>query len=290
MKIQLLTFPGCPNAGPAKLALRDALAAENVPAEVEEIDITRRAAPPWVRGWGSPTILVNGGDVAGAAPTSGEACCRLYEGGTPTVAQIRSALARAHTPAAAVSKSRLPLFGGIAAALAASACCLVPAVLAVAGVSAAGLASSLAPLRPYFLGIAAIALAAGFWLAYRPSPQTDDCGCANPVRRRRSRIGLWSGAALIVGIASYPLIFDSSATIDERARGVAETRLHVTGMDCKGCTKTLATRLARVPGIATVEVDYEHELAIVTHDGTRDRSKELIEAVEEVGYSATVEP
>ena len=290
MKIQLLSFPGCPNAEPALRALREALALDKVADAIEEIDVSRPDAPAWVKGWGSPTILIDDSDVTGETRSTSEASCRLYQGGAPSVAQIRARIAAARGTGVkpAPMRSRVPLIGGIAAALAASACCLVPAILAIVGVSGAGVASTLAPLRPYFLVATAIALGAGFWFAYRPSRAVDDCGCGTPKSRRWSRAGLWLSTVLIIGIAGYPLVFDATASEPGTARGVAETKLHVTGMDCKGCTKTLAKRLARVPGVATVDVDYDHALAVITHDGKRDLNSELITAVEDAGYEATV--
>ena len=52
-------------------------------------------------------------------------------------------------------------------------------------------------------------------------------------------------------------------------------------MDCGACTKVLAKRLTRILDVAT-------DLAVVTHDGTRDLSQELIDAVDDVGYRATI--
>ena len=65
LKIQLLYFEGCPNVDAARAAVREALAIDAVDAIVEEIDVEAPAAPAWARGWGSPTILVVGEDVAG---------------------------------------------------------------------------------------------------------------------------------------------------------------------------------------------------------------------------------
>ena len=96
MKVQLLTFPGCPNAGAARDVLRLALESSGIRAIVEEVDTTAPDAPEELRGWGSPTILVNGRDVVNESP--GGASCRLYrdaEGitrGTPDESVVRSAL------------------------------------------------------------------------------------------------------------------------------------------------------------------------------------------------------
>jgi len=35
---------------------------------IEEIDLNDVEVPAWTRGWGSPTILVNGADVMGEMP------------------------------------------------------------------------------------------------------------------------------------------------------------------------------------------------------------------------------
>ena len=92
MKIQLLYFEGCPNVDAARNALREALAAEKLDVVVEEIDVEAPSAPTWARGWGSPTILVDGVDVAGATPSGASSCCRLYADGAPDVAAIRARL------------------------------------------------------------------------------------------------------------------------------------------------------------------------------------------------------
>lgn len=92
MKIQLLYFEGCPNVDAARNALREALAAEKLDVAVEEIDVEAPSAPTWARGWGSPTILVDGVDVAGATPSDASSCCRLYADGAPDVAAIRARL------------------------------------------------------------------------------------------------------------------------------------------------------------------------------------------------------
>ena len=43
MKVQLLSFPGCPNADAAREALRRSLAVAGLPASFEEIDARVRA-------------------------------------------------------------------------------------------------------------------------------------------------------------------------------------------------------------------------------------------------------
>ena len=79
-KIQLLVFEGCPLADAARSALRIALDSLGL-RESEEIDLLDPATPEELRRWGSPTILVNGEDLAGNV--KGNALgCRVYDGET----------------------------------------------------------------------------------------------------------------------------------------------------------------------------------------------------------------
>lgn len=93
MKIHLLHFEGCPNVDAARNALREALAAEKVDVGIDEIDVENADAPEWARGWGSPTILVDGQDVMGLTPSSTSSCCRLYADGAPSIEAIRARIA-----------------------------------------------------------------------------------------------------------------------------------------------------------------------------------------------------
>jgi hypothetical protein len=93
MKVQLLYFSGCPHVEGAREVLHRLLG----DLAVEEIDTGAPHAPEHLRGWGSPTILVDGVDVAGGEPDG--SCCRLYPDGStrgvPSDDAIRAALARA---------------------------------------------------------------------------------------------------------------------------------------------------------------------------------------------------
>jgi hypothetical protein len=97
MVVQLLYFPDCPNVASARSALQEALTKLADPPPLAEIDVTNPATTARLRSWGSPTILVDGVDVAGEQPT--ESCCRLYRDrerrGAPSLAIIEAALERA---------------------------------------------------------------------------------------------------------------------------------------------------------------------------------------------------
>jgi hypothetical protein len=80
--VELLTAPGCPHAGAARALVAECLAETGIAATVVER----------VGRYRSPTVLVDGADVMGAAgPAAGDAC-RLD---LPTRARVLAALARA---------------------------------------------------------------------------------------------------------------------------------------------------------------------------------------------------
>ncbi len=96
--IELIYEKTCPNIDKARVALLAALAYSGWPTHWQEWEQNDPSAPPVARHFGSPTILVNGRDVAGEAPSEELPRCRLYadvEGrirGAPTVASIVAAL------------------------------------------------------------------------------------------------------------------------------------------------------------------------------------------------------
>jgi len=80
MRIQLLYFEGCPHVEETRVVLRSALAACAIPdVTVEELDVEAATTPSDLRGWGSPTILVDGVDLLGERSATGMAC-RVYPG------------------------------------------------------------------------------------------------------------------------------------------------------------------------------------------------------------------
>lgn len=88
MTIKFLVFDGCPLAEPARENLKEALTICEIEA-FEEIDILDSTAPEELRGWGSPTILVNGQDIIGHTKGGGVSC-RIYDmpDGVPDVQSI----------------------------------------------------------------------------------------------------------------------------------------------------------------------------------------------------------
>ena len=99
-------------------------------------------------------------------------------------------------------KEKLLVVGGVASALAASSCCIVPLALVSVGVSGAwiGHLTALAPYQPIFLVLAVGCLGAGFWMVYRPSVKAGAHGvCAAPRWGRFVMCAVWVKAFLWIG-------------------------------------------------------------------------------------------
>jgi hypothetical protein len=102
MQVELVYDPSCPNREKARLQLLRAFAQLGIVPRWREWDAGSPESPPHVRGYGSPTILVNGRDASGGTILGDGACCRVYANddgtarGAPAVRDIVSALAAAY--------------------------------------------------------------------------------------------------------------------------------------------------------------------------------------------------
>jgi mercuric ion transport protein len=172
--VDLVYDPDCPNIPAARANLLRAFSRAGVEPKWFEHRIGDCDAPERTRGYGSPTVLVDGRDVAGLDP-SAEASCRIYAiaaGNThaPSVDQIAQAISAAakpgrnRRPGHSGWRSSLAMVPGIGVALLPKVAC--PACWpAYAGVlSSLGLgflmeSRWLLPLTAVFLAVAIGALA-----------------------------------------------------------------------------------------------------------------------------------
>jgi len=161
-RVELLSDHDCPNAEAARTALREAFQSRKLAAEWSE-------ASARGRGYGSPTVLVDGRDVAGALPSDAPAC-RVYShaggrfSGAPPVELIAAAL---DNPMGRFG------WGGLVAALPGFGAALLPVLgcpacwpAYAATVTALGVGflleqTYLLPLTALFLGLALIGFARG---------------------------------------------------------------------------------------------------------------------------------
>lgn len=92
--------------------------------------------------------------------------------------------------------------GGLAGALLASSCCIVPVALVLLGASGAWASqlTALAPYQPYFSGAALVFIGLGFWQVYRPSqePCAVDGTCARKHAAWPVKTTLWLSLILVI--------------------------------------------------------------------------------------------
>lgn len=96
MKIELLGFPSCPNTPAIRKNLESALRELKRDPGIVEVNLETLAPSDPRRGWGAPTILINGRDLMGMSPpTSNALSCRTYPDGVPAAEDIARRLKRA---------------------------------------------------------------------------------------------------------------------------------------------------------------------------------------------------
>lgn len=99
MKVEVWYVPECPAHLPAVRLLKDVLAEEGLSAEIAEILVADAQMASEIKFRGSPTIRVNGLDIAEDTSCPGTISCRWYPGsqpaGIPPVEMVRRALLRA---------------------------------------------------------------------------------------------------------------------------------------------------------------------------------------------------
>jgi mercuric ion transport protein len=96
--------------------------------------------------------------------------------------------------------------GALVAAAGASVCCILPVVVAFAGVGSAAMGAAFEPYRLYLTALTVLLLGYAFHRAYRS--EDADCArgeaCAIPRSRRRQRLLLWLVAAVALLLLTFP--------------------------------------------------------------------------------------
>lgn len=105
MKVELIWDAECPNVRATRANLKQAFSAADIQADWQEWDRDDPEAPVYVQNYGSPTILIDGRDVAKlrASRFADGNCCRVYREsdgqlvGVPPTELILAALMSAKT-------------------------------------------------------------------------------------------------------------------------------------------------------------------------------------------------
>lgn len=246
-RVELIYDTDCPNIRPARKALLRAFAGTGIPPSWLEWDRHSPESPAYVRAFGSPTILVDGRDVAGAAPGGEDASCRLYRNetgtyeGAPAAEDIAQALqAGGQPPSVATSgwQSSLATVPAIAFAFFPKLAC--PACWpAYAGLlSSAGLGflldtAYLFPLTAVFLILALAALAFRARTRRGYGPFTTGLAAAIVILTGKfafdSNMAMYGGIGLLIAASvwnTWPIRKDEAGACPECLQPVsaAETR------------------------------------------------------------------
>lgn len=252
---------------------------------------------------------------------AGEARCEeTNPSGSCCLGEVRAAYAMARDPAAGISssaagsvdaanccdestpksvpsvpgkdRSRLTTGAALLVAAGSSACCWLPLVLAVAGVSAVGVGGFFEVLRPYLIATAALLLAGGFYLLFvRPRSCEVAGGCERRPRAvTRMQKGIYCCAAVVCfAFMLFPqygtTFFVGGAASDTQAVSEsADTRVfRVSGMTCAGCVAGLTTSLREQPDVLSVSVDYPTALARLSVIVSAD-DRQILEAIARSGF------
>jgi len=190
------------------------------------------------------------------------------------------------------------LLGAVVAAIAASACCILPLLLGAASAGTAGLGAAITPYRPYFIALTVLLLGAGFYFTYRPQNSRGEAECCDVKSGRTQRISrslLWVVTVFTVGALAYPNIAAYRARVSVSSAPVvaASTKgqtvlFSIPSMDCAACAVNIAEALKKVPGVFEARVDYLAKRAIVRFDAAQATPLTLKAVIDATGFPATV--
>ena len=188
--------------------------------------------------------------------------------------------------------------GAVVAAVFASACCLLPLVLGGLGLSTLSIAAMFESVRPYFLGITALLLGAGFYLAYfrRPEAATGSASATEGrMSRQLGRPTLWVATLAVAALAFFPVyapIFAGDRTSVQSPLENPQSEvliLRVEGMTCQGCAAAIEQELVQVSGVQSAAVSYERaEARVILDPASRPNDGRLLRAVEKAGFRASI--
>jgi copper chaperone CopZ len=314
MKIEVLYFSGCPNHAPAVERVKEALRAEQMSAEIVEIEVLDAEMARRQKFLGSPSIRVNGLDVEPEARSRDGfgIMCRTYADGSgrsglPSLelirAALRTALREARTPRSGSVPCRLFIFGGsLVAAVAASLCCILPVLAAMTGAGAVAAGVVFDRWRPYLLILSGLLLAGGFalaWLDHKKACAAPGSICAARPMNRWNSIALAILAASVIALAAFPHYSGAIARLVVRqprplpalpSAGLSTVAFQVPDMDCPACAVALSAAFRKLPGVVQVKLDVDSRMAVLTFDRSTENAAALKKVITDAGFHVTPGP
>lgn len=98
------------------------------------------------------------------------------------------------------------------------------------------------------------------------------------------------GAAVIAtaALAMAALPFERASAGGAAVAGNATTTLRVDGMTCPSCKVAVRTALSKLDGVKDAKVDVANKRATVEYDPSKVTPQQLVDAVNRLGYQASI--
>ncbi len=104
----------------------------------------------------------------------------------------------------------------------------------------------------------------------------------------RASIGAAVIAAVALVMAAFPFEHTSAEGVAVAVAGSATVFLHVEGMTCPSCKVAVRTALSKLDGVKDARVDVANKSATVEYDPSKVRPQQLVDAVNRLGYQASL--
>lgn len=87
-------------------------------------------------------------------------------------------------------------------------------------------------------------------------------------------------ASLVTLVATFAVAANQPA--------ISTVTLTISGMHCESCASGISAMLKRTDGVVKADVSYDDRQAIVQYDGAKTSAARIIEAIQKLGYKASV--
>ncbi|MDT0687391.1 mercuric transport protein MerTP [Salegentibacter sp. F188] len=192
------------------------------------------------------------------------------------------------------NKSNRAALGGVAAAIAASLCCIAPVLALVAGTS--GMVTTFSwmePFRPFLIALTVLVLGLAWYqkLRYRKEAESD-CGCAEDEKQsflqsKKFLLVVTLFAGLMMAFPTYSEVFYSQPNkevVYVSQSNIVKEVFVVEGMTCAGCEAPVESEVNKLEGILSVKASYENANTVVEYDKTKVDKAAIITAISRTGY------
>ena len=186
------------------------------------------------------------------------------------------------------------LWAGLGAVLTgflASLCCLGPLLLAGLGLGSVSVFVFFESYRTLFLLATLALLGLGFYGRYQQTRSACDCE-SGP---RRAPRGLWFLGSLALVLAGAPLLLSVLPAAAQSPQPIPATSqesrvtLLIEGMSCASCADGIVDKLKQLKGVTDATVSFEKKTAEVTYDAKQIKPEDMIVAIKQLGYTASVQ-